>query len=378
MESRGIKEKALLSILGPVQFRRTMFQCPACKQTRFPGDEELDVAGSTRSPGLRRMMSRAGAQSTFKEARDDLEIYAGIQLSTKDVERVAENTGEQMERWEKQEREKLLRLPIHSPKRKTIPKLYIELDGTGVPMTPGELLGRKGKQKDGSAKTREVKLGCVFTQTTTDQEGFPRRDPASTTFVGAIEKAEPFGQRLYAEALRRDLMDAAQVVVLGDGARWIRNLAELHFPGAILIVDLYHAREHLSDLCKLLWAQEPEKLDAQRKRWWKCLDEDGVETVIREAQRGLLTAPADLRKKILTEITYLEKNKDRMLYGRFRAQGLFVGSGVIEAGCKSLIGHRLKQSGMKWSLRGANSIIALRCMMQSDRVEDYWQSRLAA
>ena len=93
-----------------------------------------------------------------------------------------------------------------------------------------------------------MKLGCVFTQTTTDPEGFPIRDPETTTFVGAIEPAEQFGKRIYAEAVRRGLPNAEKVVVLGDGAEWIKNLAELHFPEAIQIVDL---REHVSDLCKI-------------------------------------------------------------------------------------------------------------------------------
>ncbi len=378
MESRGLKDKELLSILGPVPYRRTMFQCPLCGQTRYPGDEELDLVGTSRSPGVRRMTARAGAKSTFKEGRDDLKIYAGIDISAKDVERVAEAIGEDMERYSKQESEHLLGQPLQPSAEKTIPTLYISLDGTGVPMLPQELEGRRGKQADGSAKTREVKLGCVFTQTTTDENGFPLRDPDSTTFVGAIENAEDFGWRLYAEALRRGLMGAVRIVVLGDGAAWIRNLAEMHFPGAILIIDLYHAREHISDLCKLLWEHDKEQIKQKRAEWWALLDQDGVETVIAEALQSIPGASSELQEKAQKEINYLEKNKDRMMYASFRKQGFFVGSGVIEAGCKSLIGHRLKQSGMQWSLRGANAIIALRCMMQSDRLEDYWESRLVA
>jgi len=378
MESRGLKDKEILTILGPVRYRRTMFQCPLCGQTRYPGDEELDIVGTSRSPGVRRMTARAGAKSTFKEGRDDLKIYAGIQLSAKDVERVAEDIGEDMERWSKQEREYLLRKPLQSCAKKTIPTFYISPDGTGVPMIPQELQGRRGKQADGSAKTREVKLGCVFTQTTTDENGFPMRDPDSTTFVGAIENAEDFGWRLYAEALRRGLMAAERIVVLADGAEWIRNLVEMHFPGAILIIDLYHAREHISDLCKLLGGNCQEWIEQTRAQWWDLLDNDGVETIVEQALQHLPSAPDESREKAKKEINYLEKNKERMRYATFRADGLFVGSGVIEAGCKSIIGHRLKQSGMKWSQRGANAIISLRCIMQSDRLEDYWESRLVA
>ena len=181
------------------------------------------------------MMARAGSRSTFKDGHDDLKIYAGIEVSAKDIERVAERIGADMEHWSQKQREALIEPDIPVQAQKTIPIMYISYDGTGVPMIASELEGRKGKQPDGSSKTREMKLGCVFTQTTTDPEGFPIRDPETTTFVGAIEPAEQFGKRIYAEAVRRGLPNAEKVVVLGDGAEWIKNLAELHFPEAIQI-----------------------------------------------------------------------------------------------------------------------------------------------
>ena len=241
-------------------------------------------------------------------------------------------------------------------------------------MTPEELKGRRGKQADGSAKTREAKLGCVFTQTTTDVKGFPVRDPDSTSFVGAIESAEDFGWRIYGEAIRRGLTQAKQVVVLGDGAEWIKNLAQMHFPEAMFIIDLYHARQHVSELCKTLFARNEKKIRDQRIRWWTDLDDGKVEKIIRQGQQHLPQG-AEAKKKAEVEIHYLEKNAEYMRYADFRAQGLFVGSGVVEAGCKNLIGQRLKQSGMEWSVRGANAIISLRCSLTSGRFEDYWESR---
>ena len=373
MESRGLKHKELLTILGPVAYGRSMFQCPACQATRYPGDEELDIVDTTRSPGVRRMMARAGGQSTFKESREDLKIYAGLEVSAKDVERVAEGIGQAMEVWSNRQQEEILREePVRS--EKTIPLLYISYDGTGVPMTEEELRGRPGKQADGSSRTREAKLGCVFTQTRTDAKGFPVRDPDSTSFVGAIESSENFGWRIYGEAARRGLPKAQRVIVLVDGAKWIKNLAQMHFSEATFIIDLYHARQHVSELCKDLFARNEKKIREQRIRWWTDLDAGKVEKIIRQAQQ-LLPQEAETKKKAETEIHFLEQNKDHMRYAAFRAQGLFVGSGVVEAGCKTLIGQRLKQSGMEWSLRGANAIISLRCTTKSDRLEDYWESR---
>lgn len=374
MESQGLRTKEILTILGRVIYRRSMFQCPRCKHTRYPGDEELDVVGTTRSPGLRRMMARAGAQSTFKEGRDDLRIYSGIRVSAKDLERVAEGIGDEMETWSKKEREEILGREEEPRPKKTIPILYVSYDGTGVPMTKQEIKGRRGKQSDGSAMTREVKLGCVFTQTRTDQKGFPLRDPGSTSFVGAIEPSEQFGWRIYAEALRRGLSHAERVVVLGDGAEWVKNLAQMHFHQATQIIDLYHARQHVSDLSKTLFGPDDKKTLKHRIRWWTHLDSGKIEKIADQARKRLPLDP-DEKQKAQQEIAYLEKNKDRMRYAKFRAQGLFVGSGVVEAGCKTIIGQRLKQSGMEWSLRGANAIISLRCTTKSGRLEDYWEDR---
>jgi len=374
MESQGLKDKGVLTVLGPVTYRRSMFKCPACQSTRYPGDQQLDIVETTRSPGLRRMMARAGSRSTFKEGRDDLKIYAGIEVSAKDIERVAEGMGQQMEAWASQERKEILQDYPQLRPQKSIPILYVSYDGTGVPMTQEELMGRKGKQADGSANTREAKLGCVFTQTTTDVKGFPVRDPDATSFVGAIESAEDFGWRIYGEAVRRGLSKAQRVVVLADSAQWIKNLAQMHFPEAKLIVDLYHARQHISELCKTLFVGNEKKIRQQRMRWWTDLDDGKVEKIIRQAQQYLPQEP-EAKKKAEIEIHYLEKNTEHMRYAEFRTQGLFVGSGVVEAGCKTLIGQRLKQSGMEWSVRGANAIISLRCVLTSGRFEDYWESR---
>ena len=221
-----------------------------------------------------------------------------------------------------------------------------------------------------------MKLGCVFTQTDTDEKGYPVRDPDSTSFVGKIERAEQFGQRLYGEAVRRGLDNAEEAVVLGDGAVWITGIVETHFPTATQIIDLYHAREHVSELCKVLFISDEAKTRGYRSRWWTLLDDGHVDTILREAQRHLPRS-GDRRKKATSEIAYLDRNKERMRYGQFRARGLFVGSGVVEAGCKTIIGQRLKQSGMEWSLRGVNAIISLRCMLKSNRLDDYCKSRAA-
>ncbi len=257
-----------------------------------------------------------------------------------------------------------------------VPRLYVAMDGTGVPVVPREAEGRQGKNPTGKARTREAKLGCVFTQTKVDEEGHPVRDPESTTYVGAIETAEAFGRRIYAEAIRRGLTRAAKVIVIGDGAPWIRGIAEEHFPGAVPIVDLYHARQHLADLAKTVYA-----VGRVRSKQWLAarveeLDAGAVEAVVTSLRR--LRPPEQIAKDQRNKaIDYFQTNRQRMRYAEFRRQGFFVGSGVVEAGCKTIIGQRLKRSGMHWTVRGANAIIALRCCQMSGRWEAFWERRAA-
>jgi len=378
MDSVGVKYKTLRSILGRARFGRSLFICPRCGAQRFPADEELGIEHTVFTPGAQRMMAKAASRSTFAEAAEDLALYANLCVTAKTVERCAEAIGREIEDWMKRQDAALLRQAraLEMPRATTgaSPVLYIEYDGTGVPIRRAELKGRKGKQADGSARTREVKLGCVFTQTAQDEEGHPIRDPYSTTYVGAIESSEAFGKRLYAEALRRGLYVHTQIVLITDGAQYNRSIAELHFPNAVHIIDLYHAFQHLHELAALL---VPEKVrDLIENRWADLLDHGRIEELLEWAAHYLPRA-ASTRNEGITKINYFRTHTESMRYDLFRNKGFFVGSGVIEAGCKTVIGARLKASGMFWSEKGANAIIALRCCVCSRRFEQFWEDRSA-
>ena len=256
------------------------------------------------------------------------------------------------------------------PHEEKIETLYVEFDGTGVPMRPSEVAGRRGKGADGKAKTREVKLGCVFTQSGLDEKGRPARDEASTSYVGAIEKSVDFGHRIHGEAMRRGMSGARRVVVLTDGAAYNKTIAGEHFPRAIRILDLYHAREHLADFAKDI-SREP--LEGLFHRACRSLLDAGKIANLVKGMKSKLPRSGPRRKAGVVQIRYFQDNASAMRYAKFRRMGLFVGSGVIEAGCKTVIGQRLKRSGMFWSLAGANAIIALRCCFASGRFEQFWE-----
>ena len=366
------RSKQILTVLSPVEVERAYYHCAGCQDGVLPKDQELDIVGTSFSPGVRRLMGRVGAKEPFDEGRADLEELAGVFVKTKEVERISEALGEQVERISHQEREGALSgtvVPL-----KAVSKLYIAMDGTGVPMVPQETEGRPGKEEPGQAKTREAKLGCVFTQTSLDERGRPVRDEASTTYVGAIETAEAFGRRLYAEDVRRGVQRAEQVIVLGDGAPWIWGIAAEHFPGATEIVDLYHAREHLAEIGKVVYGPASAAAKAWTATCGEALDAGEVERVVAALGR-LRPRQAEGQETVRKAMGYFQTNADRMRYARFRHQGLFVGSGVVEAGCKTIVGQRLKQSGMRWTVRGANAIIALRCCQLSGRWEEFWEAR---
>jgi hypothetical protein len=371
MRSRGRRAKRLLTTLGRVDFVRSFYQCQPCAQGRFPDDERWDIVQTTYSPGVRRLMARAGSQSQFEQAAEDLRCYAGITVEAREIERVAEEVGRKVEEWRAAEQERILQaVGTPAPAPAIHAKFYISFDGTGVPVRKSELVGRRGRHQDGSACTREAKLGCVFTQVGLDREGYPQRDSNSTTYVGAIECSELFGWRLYAEALRRGLEQAKTVVVLTDGARYNHTIVQTHFPGAVHIVDLFHAYEHLTAIAQILWGQEAKAPKAWRDR----LQAGDIDQLVRQAGKHL-PASAQSKKAVLKQLCYFEKNASQMRYAEYREKKFFVGSGVVEAGCRTVIGERLKQSGMRWSVRGANAILALRCCILSGRFEDFWASR---
>ncbi len=369
----GRRKKTFSSVLGPLTLSRAYYHCDECHAGFCPRDRALGLEGESLSPGVLRMVGHVGALVSFKEGCELLHELAGVELPAKHVERAAEALGREIADDEQS---------IIEPAPPSAPTMYLGMDGTGIPMRASELDGRKGKQPDGSAKTREVKLITVWSAEGRDQEGVPVRDAGSVTYSAAIESAAShdtddvpsvFAQRAYREAKRCGFDQAKRRVVLGDGALWIWNLAGEQFPGAIQIVDLFHAKEHLSDVSKAVYGPGSDLGRQWAKRRHDELDEGKMDALLRA-----LSVHADAIDEALNCMKYFIRNRHRMAYPEFRALGLCVGSGVVEAGCKVAIGTRLKRSGMHWTLSGANAIIALRCCKLSGRFDDFWKRRSQA
>jgi Uncharacterised protein family (UPF0236) len=371
-----LRSKPVLTAVGEVTVSRPYYLCAHCHRGQFPADVELDIEETEFSPGVRRMLATVGQEAAFDRGRQRMQLFADLKVTTKAVERTSEATGEDIAARERIEIQRAVQLDLPVIVGEPIPVLYVQVDGTGVPVVKKETVGRQGKTEGQPAHTREAKLGCVFTQTTWDEEGYAIRDPNSTTYVGAIETAEEFGKRIYLEAWKRGWSRAVKKIFMGDGSEWIWNIADLHFPGATQIVDLFHARQHLWDLARKLYPNQ----EAEQRRWMMIhqdlLDGGKIEELV-STLRAMDPSNPELADKIRVEAGYFENNLERMRYPKFREQHLFVGTGVIEAGCKAIIGARCKQSGMFWTVRGANAILALRCCQFNGRFEDYWEARRA-
>ncbi len=365
------RDKVVDTVLGRVAICRAWYHCTACGHGFAPRDTQLGIAGQGMSAGLRKMCARAAAAVPFAAAARLVSELAGLPLTGKRAGRRAEADGQAAAAViEARAAAAQARALVPLPPAPLPDMLYVAIDGTGVPVTAAEAEGRPGKGEDGTARTREVKMAVAFTQTAADEDGHPVRDPASSSYVATFAPAAAFGTLMAAEAHRRGAGHIRQMVILGDGAAWIWNLASQHFPEATQVVDLFHAREHLHDLAKLLEFM----LGGGKDDWLAArlaeLDNGNIEAICAAARAFPLAGKkaSDLQ----TALGYFEHNAHRMCYAQFRKLSMFVGSGAVEAGCKAIVAQRCKLSGMRWTLAGAYGILTLRCLDASDRWEETW------
>ena len=372
----GRRLKTFTTALGPMKLGRAYYHCDQCQAGFCPRDRALGLCDTALSPAVARMTAQAAAIVSFQESHDLLRDLAGVDVPTKHVERTAEAMGREISQDERQ----VVESPL--PHEVVAPTLYLGMDGTGVPMRTSELDGRAGKQPDGSSKTREVKLVTIWSAEARDKEGTPVRDPGSVSYSAAIESAaqqdtdkapSEFAARVQREATRRGFDMAERRAVLGDGAKWIWNLADEYFPDAVQILDRFHAKQHLSDVGKAIYGATSDLAKGWARERHEQLDAGEIEALLL-ALRTHSPANEEARKCI----EYIEANRHRMRYPEFRAAGLCTSTGVVEAGCKVAIGTRCKRSGMHWTVAGVDAIIALRCCKLSGRFEDFWERRSTA
>jgi len=355
-----------MTLCGPIRLRRAYYLGP--QGGRCPLDEQLALHHQY-TPAVAQLMCWAGAMDpSFEQASETLKRFAGLEIPSRQIPRTLKHYAKRATEW--------MRNRPADPKPAAERILNIQTDMTGIPMRPEELVGVKGKQPDGSAKTRQIKLGCVFTQSK-DAHGEPQRDPFSSTYVSSFADVTEFSAMLHREAINRGYARASTVVFLGDGAEWIWKMVNDRFSGAVQIVDFYHACEHLHALCRTL-ESDPQLVQKIFKAWRRRLKRNGLPRILEEASQRAKQLPDIQRQSVKEQLPYFIKNAHRMKYQTFRRKGYFIGSGAIEGACRHIIAQRAKLSGMRWLREGVGHVLSLRCVIKSGLFDDYCIDSLAA
>jgi hypothetical protein len=328
---------------------------------RFAADKALGlIRGHTAQRAA--LLARAAARAPYEQAAADVEAYTGLPVSGRSLQRLAREVGGRMERYLR--RETLPSTPAN------VPRVYVLMDGTGAPLRKLDLIGRLGKGPMGEARTHEVKVAALFTQHPRPGED-PWRDMDSTSYVATDERVEAFGSMVRCE-FRRRFSHVDEVVVLGDGAAWIDGIAKGHFHGATRIVDWYHAAEHVADLAAFFHPKGCPEWHELRKRWTGKLWNGKVQAMVRDVKHRL---SPEQKEEGLKRLHYFIQHAEAMQYETFRSRGLFIGSGVVESACKTIVCQRFKASGMHWSQKGLKPILSLRTGLLSGRFKEFWNSR---
>lgn len=365
------RTKTVRTLLGSIEVARGYYHCGTCKHGFAPLDTRLGITGTGLSPGLARACALAGAEMPYDTSRQFIATVTGLDLaSTSTLARTTRAQGARAR--DLIAAEHAGPGPVAAASTEGPDLCYIVVDGTGAPMLPRECQGRAGKD-GGRAGTREVKIGCFFTQTHRDPiTGDPVQDPGSATYISTFEPAATFGTQTKAEYHRRGFDQIRQPIVLGDGAKWIWAIADQQFPQATQIVDYFHAREHLADLTKILTPILADPVVFERDLI-DNLDLGNTSAIVAAIDDlDLATTAPDLAKPAATEIGYFIGNHHRMQYADFRANGYYIGSGPVEAACNTIVKQRAKRAGMHWTIHGLDPVLALRTLHQSGRDHILW------
>lgn len=372
------RTKTVRTLLGGIEMVRGYYHCRTCKHGFAPLDAQLGVVGTSLSPGLARACALAGAEMPYDTSRRFIATVTGLDLaSTSTLARTTRTHGARARDLIAAEHAAATGpVPVPGVSAEGPQICYVVMDGTGAPMLPSDCTGRAGKdptKNDGRAGTREVKIGCLFTQTDTDPDtGDPIQDPGSASYVSTFEPAATFGAHAKAEYHRRGFDQIRQPIVLGDGAKWIWGIADQHFPAATQIVDYFHAREHLADLTKILTPTltDPTAFEQTHIDHLDLGHTDQIAAAV--AALDLPGRAPDLAGPAATEVGYFTGNHHRMQYADFRANGYYIGSGPVESACNTIVKQRAKRAGMHWTIRGLDPVLALRTLHQSGRDQLLW------
>jgi hypothetical protein len=364
---KGKQPRQVVTLHGMLTVRRAVYYCRACQRSFAPHDRVLHLASKQTTTAVRNHAAYLAALLPFAQAATTLEMLTQITLSPASVERIACVVGKALRREQQTQvaAHHADRLP--EPMEKSVKRLYIGMDGVFVPLR--EEWKRDGGKGALTCRYGECKLGVVY-EAKPDATG---RDGMLTerAYTATLENAEVFGPQLATLAHQQGHHQTQDVVVLADGAAWIWQIAGKQFTQATQIVDFYHASEHLAQVADARFGPNT----AEGKAWLSArqaeLLDDKVKAVLEHLRAW---QPSNKSKKELRRTTYnyFAGNAHRMQYKTFRDKGYYIGSGVVEAGCKHVVTQRMKLAGMHWRQETAEAILALRTNQLSSHPKDLY------
>lgn len=374
----GYRAKTTVSLLGPVRLRRAYYHCKTCRSGFCPWDEVLDLDASDTTPAAREVVSMAGAVEAFGQAAAFLERMSGVRLSESSVQRTSEAVGADIGRrldrgetfgaaadwdWHKDADGKTC--------------AYVSIDATGTPQQ-----GHKGAKADG----RMCTVAMIYNPIPEDRSRWARpnaqRRPSwRTRYVASLDGQATLGDPMRHQAAQVGMDRAERWIALSDGGAGLEEWLRVHFSRVeAVILDFYHVSEYLAELAKAWHGAETEAAENQRQQWTHRLKHEGGVAMLEELRRLKLPNRKGLRECYRRTLVYFENQGHRMDYPTYRSHGWQIGSGPIEAACKTVIGRRLKGTGMRWSPGGADAMSHLRALYVSEPSQwsAYWSSRARA
>jgi len=347
--------KQAMTVLGAVRYERAYYHCTHCGAGYHIGDEALGLEGSSYSVPAQEAIALVCCHVPFAEACALLRRLSAVEVSNTQAQRLTEGHGQELEQALSVERAQLFVGEVELAPAEAPSRLYVTLDGLKLPFVDA---------------WHEAKLGSVY-EVVPGEDGIDQ--PTTVTHVcGAWEGPEPFGERLYQEAARRGVERTAELIAIADGAPWIWNLVAEHFTSAVQILDYYHAAERVHEVARVVYGEGSARARAWAEARCQWLWDGGVDRVLRSL-RALRPAHAEGRETVRQALGYFTSNRQRMDYPSYRARGYHVGSGVVEAACKTVAAARCKRSGMRWSREGAQAVLNLRCLFLNGRWDHHRQ-----
>lgn len=351
-------EKEIRTLVGEVTLKRAYYRCRSCRASSFPLDELLGQTQREVSPALARSLALLSAHLSFSESERVLEEILGVKLSARQIENIAESIGEEAEIRQQEEDERAAFCPMEKmtgPDQRASRIFIIEMDGVQIGLQQG--------------RWQEVKCAVIYEVNQRVEISPGRWELLKKTKCVLRGEVGAFRRRLWALCLRAGIRETDTIVVLGDGAEWIDQTAEILFPGAIRILDFFHASERVWAVGKARWGEGSQQAERWAEEKARQMKEGKIKEVIKSMTRLRMRGEEGVRVR-REAVNYLKARREQMRYEEYEKKGLPRGSGAVESACKQMVSARCKQAGMRWSEKGADAILALRSYVVNDRFDE--------